>query len=628
MIERFRNKQKGGYSPSALKSQIAQEGVDIPYMRSSVAGHTSLKKSGFRETERVSTGTSWINTGDVTIGGVTSRLAPYGSTTYKTPGHRLNIPTSAVDLGFSSGGEQYRVSYVKYIGAGRYSYQAGSGVVINSYGAPAAYQKPEYDSNFTVVIKGGLLSRADAHVRYTGLMFGVFDVAQALTVAPFGGIEDCFQSAIFQPLDVAHGTSLITFSTYIGNVDLGGYPVSDTVYTIVDKSGPGSLLAPPRSENNTHSAMADADITVITPTTWVLLTGAYISPLTVAPDVLTGYWGGYIGLFTTKDAGQTWPITTIFSLPPRINEDRIPALCFNFPLRPADGVPPNVYVEGQYVCALNVCVAHMMSTKEICVISPTTWLMSYGYYGAVRAADGVPDNGFNLYLPTTSTDFAAPRGFCSRLVRTTDAGVTWTQVAPPTLLETVTGWPQYSRQYYIFRSVTYLGAGFMIAKIRASIDDVVTLNPSYNPLGGPLVLNFAVSADYGATWTCVPRVGFPAAATGPMHFGFFKVLRVKKRTGDAGTYTPGLVVIPVWGGDGFYLYQSVDDGLSWTKAALMAKSEKFQPMDIVRTPLDDGGGVRGQNFAVYQYTGPPNANVAPYVEAPWRTDSRLTWKAD
>lgn len=122
-------------------------------------------------------------------------------------------------------------------------------------------------------------------------------------------------------------------------------------------------------------------------------------------------------------------------------------------------------------------------------------------------------------------------------------------------------------------SAVYLGAGRVLAKQARSYE---TLDAD---------VEFLYSADGGSTWTLFDPAGFDA----PLLNQFFGEFTVElPRSADA----PGVVLITAWDGAAYRVYESLDDGFTWSRRSAIATPTTFYPM--ADTPGDE---VTSINFA-------------------------------
>lgn len=103
---------------------------------------------------------------------------------------------------------------------------------------------------------------------------------------------------------------------------------------------------------------------------------------------------------------------------------------------------------------------------------------------------------------------------------------------------------------------------------------------------------FTRSQDGGLTWEELPPTGFHAPAKNQ----FFGDLMVHQPRKDS---KPGIVLIPAWDSNeqAYFVYESKDDGTSWTKRGMIYKPDTFRRVDSM--VVGDTGG----NFETL-YPGP------------------------
>lgn len=597
------NTQKGSFAGNALNDQRTQAGIDVPYMRSKRAGETSLKKHGFLETEKdVNEATLYV-LGDVVKGGVPLLARAYGNLVYNAPMRLLSNIDVAVDPGPNNETGNYRI--MEPIGRDYYIHHVQyHGVLYYRFDPAFASNVSLHLTDTYLRISSGKRKTIGFNLELSAGYYNYYDYQHFYIPSSIAGISDDYATTSFmQPLDAAAKppTALISFPQNIGSVDIRGVAHHDLLFTTISKdttvANSPVLRAIPRAVEQTDKVMMTSQIIVITPKRWVTL--AAFSWENTSPY---GYLGGKTSLFKTEDGGLSWTDG-------RSNDPSYAAFTNGFPLITDFVSPTNWYT-------LNRVLGFAIANQEWAVATPNIFMVSYPYWTLTPATITVPNAGYN-----NGSSFIGC-GFAAKMVRTTDGGNSWAEVPYPTLLETVTSWGQSSYQIYLFTRVTYLGGGFMIAQIRASLWDQYAV--PVDPQDETLVWNLAVSNDYGASWTCIPKVGIPdIAKSQPRYVGVFKVLKKVVRD-PAGGFKAGLVVLTLWGGDGYYLYSSTDNGASWKKACLMAKSESFRQMGFCSA---HGAAVQenGFNFNDIYYTGTPQSTVPVAVETPWRYDSSQTW---
>lgn len=326
-------------------------------------------------------------------------------------------------------------------------------------------------------------------------------------------------------------------------------------------TGGGGYL--PRISSNAFQPMLASAIVVMSPTSWAFVVCLLFSPRP-QNDL---YSGGDVLVYTTTDNGDTYSINSIS------------AIKTNLPAEPPTRNPAltpegYLYWPKDYDCTLNAALSNIALFTTSAVVSPTSFVLFTCNY---KIVDGVYKNAGEIYL-------------------TTDSGATFTSVEFPPLIEN-----KDPVQPVRVENAVYLGGGKLLAKTRSGV------------FGSDNVWNIIRSVDYGETWVCVPKVGFPESAQFSFHTGHFKVIKAKSGATEA------TVVLPVWGGDGYYVYLSKDAGSSWEQGARIAPSEEAYRME---SDLTDA--VPDFNFGRIVFAGP---TVPLSVETPWRFDRSRTYIA-
>lgn len=112
-------------------------------------------------------------------------------------------------------------------------------------------------------------------------------------------------------------------------------------------------------------------------------------------------------------------------------------------------------------------------------------------------------------------------------------------------------------------------------------------------------------------------IGFPESAQYIIHFGQPKVFKAYVAEDAA-----GVVMLPVWSGEGYDLYRSKDNGATWEKARTIKQTYYFQRLDssflYSMSDYDEGDTVVSYNFGLVNYASTPNASVPLDVAWPER----------
>lgn len=295
-------------------------------------------------------------------------------------------------------------------------------------------------------------------------------------------------------------------------------------------------------------------VQTIAPDSFVILAACLFTP---DPNN-AGYQGGDFLLYKTTDRGDTFTVATI------------PEMKVELPAAPAvDASPPPLRPRSQLICRLNNALLNASKSAAITVLTPDIWLCSYVTYKQVSG------NWKNV----------------GQIWRTEDAGSTWSLVAFPALLDESDP-PRAAR----IEHAAYLGQGRVIAKTRDGL------------LGHDHEWSLIRSDDFGATWTCLPKVGFPESAEHSADTGWFKVLRLRTDTKTS------IVTLTVWGGESYDLYESKTDGTDWVKVARLARSDERYSMEVDETILGD------ESFKQLVYLGTEDEPAPLSIETPWRFD--------
>lgn len=122
-----------------------------------------------------------------------------------------------------------------------------------------------------------------------------------------------------------------------------------------------------------------------------------------------------------------------------------------------------------------------------------------------------------------------------------------------------------------YQSAVHLGENWVLTKRVEGFD------------GFNFDVKFTRSTDGGLTWVDVPMVGFHSPAKNQ----FFGDLVVHKPRKDGES---GVVLITAWDSNeqAYYVYESADDGTSWTRKGRIYKPDTFRRVDQML--IDDTGG--------------------------------------
>lgn len=192
-------------------------------------------------------------------------------------------------------------------------------------------------------------------------------------------------------------------------------------------------------------------------------------------------------------------------------------------------------------------------------------------------------------------------------LRTDNRGGTWHEVTTP-FSDKAESYPKDTDRGYAVRA-TPLRDGVALLKFYKA----------YRRAGDPPAVRdeprkvrFALTTDYGASWTEVYPVGLPSL--NPTMLGSLMVVRAKRTT--------SVVAMTVWDAllSAYWVYSSKDDGMTWERGAKVVDGS-FVAMDEVPT-IDGSGTPLPQNLAfltpLLDDTGRP-ANVD--AGAPWLRDA-------
>ena len=126
-------------------------------------------------------------------------------------------------------------------------------------------------------------------------------------------------------------------------------------------------------------------------------------------------------------------------------------------------------------------------------------------------------------------------------------------------------------QGVFYQSAVHLGENWVLAKRVEGFNGI------------DFDVKFTRSSDGGLTWEDVPFNGFDAPALN-QYFGDLIVHRARTEDG------PGVVLIPAWDttAQAFYVYESKDDGSTWTRRGRIYKPDAFRRVDSM--VVGDGGG--------------------------------------
>lgn len=317
----------------------------------------------------------------------------------------------------------------------------------------------------------------------------------------------------------------------------------------------------PRLSGTEGKPLALAALTTIGPQSYYMLASLLFSPRRYAG---AAYSGGDVLFYKSADNGATWQVGTI------------PAIKANLPSPPttrSPGATPEGYLywPKDYKCDLNTALLNISVSTIITVVSPSVMVVALVQYKDVSGT-------------------MVPQG---EMYRSADGGLSYSQIAFPSLLEDNPGEPVR------IENMVYLGQNRLLAKTRS---------PGY---GTDNLWNIIRSSDGGATWTCVPKAGLPTGAAPTSFFtGHFKV--IAKRTSTKA----GRVVLPVWGGGSYDLYESRDDGINWLRVSRLAPSE-----EAFRMEDDLADAVSDNNFGQLRVLGPEDSPSPLSIESPWRFDA-------
>lgn len=619
----MKTKQWDGDAPLALQGLRGLERIDAPYLTEIRDNQTAQKSGEFRSTEQTTGGDTMFCVGAVDA---LDYPSPPPNTTGPANGVGRAVASDAARSKFHSfkgldnistfgtSGQVTAGKQALYMGGGTWAY-------IDTTPNPEVFwpivdlPNPTYTNaqfSFTNVVSFQKSKRKNATYLYSLTeQYSVIGnnmnmdgtgsgVSNLLIPFPVG-----YRGFAIQPLQIDGGVKvLMTLPVTIGSTDPWGNQISDNLFCkwSIKEEVPG-FFALPKPANCVNNAVAAFQLVTVTPAVWIGMGGVFWTP---TPTGASTYFGGDLVFYKTTDAGASWTISGPLA---------VPTLTFNIGL---DATPPTSDRAEGYGCRRNLGIAAACNFAQWCIVTPDIYVVSFPTYGPYDAQFVGDVNVPNFYDQNTG------KAFNASWYRTTNGGTSWNPVDPVTLIETqLAGWAEFDPQLYMPRDMTYLGNGVLVGIVRAGLTDA--RNKGAGNLSPQLVWNLIRSVDYGATWTCIPKVGLPAAALWCQMVGTFKVQT--KRT----SATPGSVLLTIWGGDGYYVYESIDGGLSWRQDSLLAKSRTFYPMDVpgdFYTVLDGSSVTWSANFRNLQIAGTDDAPALLDPVTPWRFNSTKAWVAE
>lgn len=139
------------------------------------------------------------------------------------------------------------------------------------------------------------------------------------------------------------------------------------------------------------------------------------------------------------------------------------------------------------------------------------------------------------------------------------------------------------------QDIVHLGAGRVLARIVKGLGQPFVNNST--PIDAPRTpgdwpVTFLRSEDSGSTWAEFTPTGFDATLQNK-HFGDFRVHRPRTAPADA---SDGIVLCTSWNSanQAYHVYESKDDGSTWTRKGTVTKPKTFQRIDT--DFAGDGGG--------------------------------------